>query len=105
MQDGPSGPVPTVFEAIVRKRCLRATYNRTDITLAPHVLYTRHGDLFVDGVVLQRDGQPQREAKLGTFKLTGLNAIALSDRGFHTSPLFVAGDPKYADVALMMVEP
>ena len=70
-----NGPVPTVFEAIVRKRCLRATYNRTDIMLAPHIIYTRHDDLFVDGVVLERDGKPPKELKLGTFKLAGLNGV------------------------------
>lgn len=100
----PTGPVPTVFEAIVRKRCLRATYNRTDITLAPHIIYTRHDDLFVDGVVLERDGKPPKELKLGTFKLTGLNSVGLTDRNFNTNPLFAANDPKYADAALMAVE-
>ncbi len=76
----PTGPVPTVFEAIVRKRCLRATYNHTEITLAPHIIYTRHDDLFVDGVVVERDGKPPKELKLGTFKLAGLNGVGLTER-------------------------
>lgn len=101
---GPTGPVPTVFEAIVRKRCLRATYNRTDITLAPHIIYTRHDDLFVDGVVLERDGKPPRELKLGTFKLAGLNGVGLTERDFDANPLFAANDPKYGEAALMAVE-
>lgn len=101
---GPTGPVPTVFEAIVRKRCLRATYNRTDIVLAPHIIYSRHDELFVDGLVLERDGKPPRELKLGTFKLAGLNAVTLTERQFKTNPLFAAGDPKYGDAALMAVE-
>lgn len=100
----PTGPVPTVFEAIVRKRCLRATYNRTEIVLAPHIVYTRHDDLFVDGVVVERDGNPPREVKLGTFKLAGLTGLALSVRNFAANPLFAANDPKYADTALMAVE-
>ena len=100
----PSGPVPTVFEAIVRKKCLRATYNRTGITLAPHIIYTRHGDLFVDGVVVDRDGKPPKELKLGTFKLAGLNDLELSLRTFAANPLFSANDPKYGDATLMAVE-
>lgn len=100
----PTGPVPTVFEAIVRKRCLRATYNRTAITLAPHIIYTRHDDLFIDGVVLERDGKPPKELKLGTFKLAGLNAVGLTERNFAANPLFAASDPKYGDAALMAVE-
>ena len=100
----PSGPVPTVFEAIVRKRCLRATYNRTDIMLAPHIIYTRHDDLFVDGVVVERDGKPPKELKLGTFKLIGLAGIGLTERNFAANALFAANDPKYGDAALMTVE-
>lgn len=100
----PTGPVPTVFEAIVRQRVLRATYNRTDVLLAPHVIYTRHDDLFIDGVVIERDGKPPREVKVGTFKLAGLNEVQLTERRFAPNPLFVATDPKYADTALMTVE-
>lgn len=101
----PTGPVPTVFEAIVRSRCLDATYNRTAVTLAPHILYTRHDELYVDGVVLERDGVPPREHKIGTFKLIGLGALAVTDRPFVRSALFVPGDPKYAGTTLMAVEP
>ena len=100
----PTGPVPTVFEAIVRTRCVAATYNRTAIVLAPHVLYTRHDELYVDGVVLERDGAVPKELKLGTFKLTGLGDLRLTDRPFFASALFVRGDAKYAATTLMAVE-
>ncbi|MEO5867825.1 MAG: hypothetical protein ABIS14_09425 [Sphingomonas sp.] len=101
----PSIDVPSVLEAIVRGRCLTATYNRTAIVLAPHILYTRHDELFVDGVVLERDGQSPREAKVGAYKLAGLSGIALTDRGFFRDPLFQPGDPKYQGVTLMAVDP
>lgn len=101
----PSGDVPTVFEGIVRTFCLSATYNRTAIVLAPHILYTRHDELFVDGVVVERDGQPPREPKVGTFKLAGLQGIALTDRPFFRDPLFQPGEAKYQGVTLMAVEP
>jgi hypothetical protein len=62
--------------AIRTRTCVRAVYNRTAIRMAPHALYRRNDDLFVDGVVLERDGQPPRELKLGTFKLDGLKDLA-----------------------------
>ncbi|MGH6617744.1 hypothetical protein [Sphingomonas sp.] len=100
----PQGPVPTIFEAIVRKRCIGLTYNRVSMTMAPHVIYTKHGDLFVDGVVVDREGKPPKEYKVGTFKLTGLSELALTDRPFVTSDLYDPGSFKYAD-ALMTVDP
>lgn len=102
-ESAPSGPVPTIFEAIVRKRCVVATYNRVNMTLAPHVIYTRHGDLFIDAVAIERDGKPPREEKIGTFKLAGLNDLKLTPRSFPANPMFHANDAKYAE-ALMTVE-
>ncbi|MEO8375469.1 MAG: hypothetical protein ABI471_09600 [Sphingomonas bacterium] len=99
----PSGPVPTIFEAIVRKQCVIATYNRVTMTLAPHVIYTKHGDLFIDAVAIERDGKPPKEVKLGTFKLAGLNDLTLIARSFPANPLFHTNDAKYAE-ALMAVE-
>ena len=31
-----------MLEAIARRRCLEAVYNRMNVRLAPHILYTRH---------------------------------------------------------------
>lgn len=99
----PAGPVPTIFEAIVRKRCVVATYNRVTMTLAPHVIYTKHGDLFIDAVAIEKDGKPPREEKIGTFKLAGLNELKLIEREFPASTLFHANDAKYVE-ALIAVE-
>ena len=101
----PNGDVPTIFEGIVRTFCIKAVYNRTAIVLAPHILYTRHDELFVDGIVLERDGLPPREPKVGAFKLAGLKDIALTDRPFFRDPLFQPGEAKYQGVTLMAVEP
>ncbi|MEG3086500.1 hypothetical protein [Sphingomonas sp. PB4P5] len=96
---------PTVFEAIVRKMCLAATYNKTEMTLAPHVIYTKHDELFIDAEVLTRDGKPPKEPKMGTFKLIGLTALRITPRAFQVSSLFDQGSFKYADTTLMAVEP
>lgn len=101
----PNADVPTIFEGIVRTFCIAATYNRTAIVLAPHILYTKHDELFVDGVVVERNGLPPREPKVGTFKLAGLSGITLTDRTFFRDPLFQPADAKYQGVTLMAVEP
>ena len=94
----------TYLEAIALRKCLRATYNRMAVILAPHILYTRHDELFIDAVTVERDGQRPREAKLGTFKLAGLKEVALLERRFTPDPLFDATDAKYAGVALFAVD-
>ena len=95
---------PIILEAIVRKHAIAATYNRVEMTLAPHILYTKHGDLHIDAVALERDGKPPKEIKLGTYKLAGLPAIRLTPRAFSINGLFKPGDPKYADETIMAIE-
>ncbi len=70
------------FEAIALRKCIRATYNRMTVILAPHILFTRHDELFIDAVTLERDGQPPREIKIGTFKLAGLKDVSLLGQSF-----------------------
>jgi hypothetical protein len=100
----PTGPVPTMFEAIVRQRAVTATYNKGSVTIAPHVLYTRHDEIYVDATTLERDGKPPREEKVGTFKLDGLGDPTITDRPFTPSALFEPAAEKYAGVTLMAVE-
>lgn len=95
----------TVFEAIVKRQALAATYNRGEIMIAPHVIYARHDELYVDAITIARDGKPPREEKIGTFKLSGLGALRMTPRRFEPSALFVRGDAKYADSALLSIEP
>ena len=93
-----------VLEAIARRRCLQATYNRTTVRLAPHILYTRHDELFVDAVTVERDGRRPRETRLGTFKLAGLRDPAVAGQAFRLEPGFDPGDSKYAGVTLLAAE-
>jgi hypothetical protein len=93
-----------VLEAIARRRCLEAVYNRMTVRLAPHILYTRHDELFVDAVTIERDGRRPREAKLGTFKLAGLRDPAVAGQAFRLEPGFDPADGKYAGVTLLAAE-
>jgi hypothetical protein len=93
-----------LLEAIALKKCVIATYNRVEMLLAPHVLYTRNDALYVDAVALARNGAAPQEKKLGSFNLAGLNEIALADRYFQTESLFDPRADKYDGVTLFAVE-
>lgn len=79
-------------------------HNRLSVILAPHVLYTKHGELHIDAVTIEREGAPPREAKVGTFKLTGLNDVMLTERTFDRSPVFEPEAERYIDQTLFMIE-
>lgn len=93
-----------IFEAIARRVCIEATYNRTAFRLAPHILYTRHDELYMDAVAVARDGQPPREVKIGTFKLTGLKDVKIGEDGFAPEPAFDPGEDKYQGVTVFAVQ-
>ncbi len=100
----PTGPAPTLFEAIVTARCVEATYNGGHVVLAPHVAFVRHGDLYVGAVTVTRDGNPPKEEKVGVFKLDGLNGLRMSERTFNASPAYDPNDARFAE-AMIAVEP
>jgi hypothetical protein len=106
-EERPASPAPTttpiVFEAIVKKLAIAATYNRGEVVLAPHILYTKHGEIYVDAVTIERDGKPPKELKLGAFKLVGLSPLRLTARRFTRSELFHPHDPRYADTTLLAI--
>jgi hypothetical protein len=103
-QSGAMSSSRIVLEAIARRRCLHATYNRAAVRLAPHILYTRHDELFVDAVTLEHDGRRPREKKLGTFKVAGLHEPVVAGQAFRLEPGFDSGDAKYAGVTLLAAE-
>lgn len=104
MASAPDPATPVFLEAIVKRMTVAATYNRVALTLAPHILYTKHGDLHVDAVTLERDGRPPKEEKLGTFKLAGLGAVRLTPRRFTPSALFDPATARYAGEVVMAIE-
>lgn len=95
---------PVLLEAIVKQQAVAVIYNRTAAIIAPHILYTRHGDLHVDAVTIERDGKPPKEVKLGTYKLAGLSAVRITPRRFAISTLFDPAAERYAGEAVMRVD-
>lgn len=102
--EAPANPTVLFFEAIVRQRCIEATYNRTRMVLAPHILYTRHGALHLDAIIVSRENMLPKEVKLGTFKLDGLSGLRLTERAFTPNPDFEPEAEKYVGETLMAVE-
>lgn len=87
--------VDTLCQAIKRRVCITATYNRKAVTLAPHIVYTKHGDHFLCAVTVDQDGKKSKMAKLGIFKLTGLTDISLTTKLFVPQRAFQADAPEY----------
>jgi hypothetical protein len=92
------------FEAIARRQRVGATYNRGRVILEPHILYTRHDEVYVDAITVERDGAPPREPKLGSFKLAGLGDPVLVEASFEPHMLFDPSETRYAGVTLFKVE-
>jgi hypothetical protein len=92
-----------IFEAIATRKCLAATYNRMHILLAPHILYTKHDELYLDGVTVKRDGALPKEVKMGAFKVIGLKDLELSEQDFTPHRVWNAQDEKYSGVTVFAV--
>jgi hypothetical protein len=96
---------PPLFEAIALKKCVNAIYNKTDMTLAPQILYTKHGEVHLDAIPVKKRGEPPRDLKLATFKLIGLSDIEIADGEiFLTDQVYDPADEKYDGVTVFAVE-
>lgn len=62
-------------QAIGWHRCVRTTYNKRTVTLAPHIVFARHDELYLRAVTVEQEGRKPREWKLGTFKIAGLGPV------------------------------
>ena len=74
------------MEAIARTVLLTGRYNGQTLTLAPHALFARRGDLFVSALNLAKARRADDEPRLGYFKLSGLADVALTDEPFAALP-------------------
>ena len=106
MQDT-SNPEPTVehkvIEAIARLRLIVAEYNGGQMRLAPHQLFSRHGELFVSAFNPDKNWRSADDWALGNFKLAGLSKVALTEDPFEPLPGFDNSPPREGDQALVAV--
>jgi WYL domain len=93
-----------LLEAIATKKCVWVTYNRTEMKLAPHILYTKNDAFYLDAVALERNGTPPREKKLGAYHLAGLSAVVLGDDAFQVEPVYDPAAERYAGTTMFAVD-
>lgn len=92
-----------LMEAIARQHLVAAQYNGTLIRLAPHLLFERHGDLFVSALNMSKNWRTEDEQRLGQFKLSGLGAIELLDEGFTALPSYDGSTPRPDDTIILSI--
>ena len=92
-----------LMEAIARKRLVTAHYNGQVLTLAPHLLFERRGDLFISALNLNKSWRSDEEPRLGHFKLGGLASMELSEDEFAPLPGFEPARPREEDTPLLAV--
>lgn len=92
----------TLMEAIARQKIVIARYNGGDMRLAPHLLFERHGDLFVSAENVGKPPRADGARRLGQFKLAGLAAMELLDERFEPVPETPAA-PRSDDVVILTV--
>lgn len=93
----------TLMEAIARRRAVIAQYNGEHIKLAPHLLFERRGDLYVQALNMSKPSRPDEQPRLGQFKLAGLIATKLLDERFDPMPDFDANPPHPSDASVLAV--
>lgn len=74
-----------VLNALANSRCIWAVYNRGSVLLEPLLLFREHGALFLIASTLVRDGQGPRDPKTGTFRLSGLNDLRVTEQAIGPS--------------------
>ena len=92
-----------LMEAIARRRLVAAIYNGQRIELAPHLLFERHGDLFVSALNLGKAWRSEDERRLGQFKLAGLSAAEVLEQEFEPLPGFTPDEPREGDTILLAI--
>lgn len=89
MHNSPQDDAPTerlLLEAIARRLLVTASYNGATMQLAPHRLFSRHGELYVSAFNPNKNWRSDEERRLGHFKLAGLGEVTLCDDGFEPLP-------------------
>lgn len=93
----------TMLEAIARQRVVATCYNGERIRLAPHLLFERHGDLFIGALNLDKNWRADDEPRLGQFKLAGLGGAELLDETFDPLPSYEAAAPRAEDTLVLAI--
>lgn len=75
-----------IIEGTARRLLLTARYNGQVLSLAPHALFARHGELFVRALNLSKNWRTGEERRLGDFKVAGLAGVEVTQQPFEVLP-------------------
>lgn len=94
-----------IKQSLDQDLCLRWSYNRTVMRVAPQILYTDNGEIFVDAIAIEKNGEAPDELKLGRFKLSGLSGIAITTEPFAPTESIDLGSVRYQEAVLARAGP
>ena len=93
----------TVMKAITTRSAVTAYYNGGLIKLAPHLLFERHGGLYVRAENITKAMRSADERRLGQFKLDGLVEAQLLEESFEPLPAFEPTTPRPEDNVILAI--
>lgn len=93
----------TFIEAIARQVIVTASYNGNVMKLAPHLMFERHGDLFVSALNLSKNWRSPEDHRLGHYKLEGINEATVVDESFDPLPSYDGAAPRADDTLVLSV--
>ena len=92
-----------LMKAITRQQIVETRYNGELIRLAPHLLFERHGDLFVRALNLNKNWRADDEPRLGQFKLAGLGGAEVLDETFEALLSYQPSAPRVGDTLVLSI--
>ena len=84
----PEQNIAAVRSAIEQKVLLSVRYNQGISIIAPYATFLKHGETYLRGVTVARDGREPSRLKLGVFKLSGLSDLHVLPVPFSPSGLY-----------------
>ena len=93
-----------ILQALQQGLCLRWSYNRTTMRVAPQILHASKGELYVDAIAVEKNGETPDELKLGRFKLSGLSGLAMTSEPLAPIEAIDFSNIRYAEAILARAE-
>ena len=93
-----------ILQSLEQGLCLRWTYNRTPMRVAPQILYMAKDALHVDAIALEKNGAVPAELTLGRFKLSGLWGVAMTSEALAPIVAIDLADTRYGEAILARAE-
>lgn len=92
-----------MMEAVAGKLLVTATYNGREMTLAPHTIILRHGEMFAGALNLDKTWRSDESPRLGYFKLAGLTQVKVTRKQFEPIEGFEGTAPQADDQVVLAV--